>query len=136
MSKDVETNVRIADDQPMTKTIANPELDFERVGAFAERLAAGYTAGMVTLMIDVGHRTGLFEALAGAGPTTSDGLAARAECDERYVREWLGAVTTAGIVEHDADALTYWLPAEHAVCLTGQSSMNLATTAAFQAHLG
>jgi len=50
-------------------------------------------------MIDIGHRTGLFTAAAGAA--TSEELADRAGLTERYVREWLGAMVTGGIVDYD-----------------------------------
>jgi hypothetical protein len=43
-------------------------------------------------MTSVGHRIGLFDALAGMDPATSDAIARRAGLQERYVREWLGAM--------------------------------------------
>ena len=42
------------------------------------------------------------------------------------MREWLGAMTTAGIFEYDAATATYALPAAHAACLTGDGPENLA----------
>ncbi|MBB5789111.1 class I SAM-dependent methyltransferase [Jiangella mangrovi] len=113
----------------MTTSFTPGELDDDRVGAFAERLFGLYTDGLLTLMIDVGQRTGLFSALA-AGPGTSAELAARAGLEERYVRECLGALTTAGIVDYAADGGVYTLPAEHAVCLTGGGSTDLAPMSA------
>jgi SAM-dependent methyltransferase len=101
------------------------ELDKKRVQAFARKVFALYTDGMLTLMVQIGHRTGLFEALA-RGTATSPQLAERAGLQERYVREWLGAMATGGIVEYDAASGTFTLPPEHAVCLTGPSSRNLA----------
>jgi DNA-binding IclR family transcriptional regulator len=98
--------------------------DRKRVQEFARKLFGYYTSGMLTLMVDIGHRTGLFEAAA-MGAATSQQLADRAGLNERYVREWLGAMTTGGIVEYDASSRTFVLPAEHAVCLTGTSSRNL-----------
>ena len=100
-------------------------LDETRVEAFVEQLFGTYVSGMVNLMVDLGHRTGLFEALAEA-PATSGQLAQRAGLNERYVREWLGAVATAGIVDYDPASRGFTLPAEHAACLTGSGSMNLA----------
>ncbi|MGH7393244.1 MAG: class I SAM-dependent methyltransferase [Candidatus Rokuibacteriota bacterium] len=98
--------------------------DRKRVQEFARKLFGHYTSGMLTLMVDIGHRTGLFEAVA-KGRGTSQDLAARAGLDERYVREWLGAMATGGVVEYDPGSRTYVLPAEHAVCLTGTSSRNI-----------
>ena len=99
--------------------------DKQRVQEFARKLFGLYTSGLLTLMVHVGHRAGLFEALArGAG--TSQEIADRAGLDERYVREWLGALATGGIVTYDAASRAFTLPLEHAVCLTGASSRNLA----------
>jgi SAM-dependent methyltransferase len=108
--------------------------DPARAEAFAGRLFELYTGGMLTIMIDIGHRTGLFAAAA-AGPATSAELAQRADLQERYVREWLGAMVTGGIVEHDPAAGTYRLPAEHAACLTGPGSANLAPVSRLGTHL-
>jgi SAM-dependent methyltransferase len=100
-------------------------LDEARAAQFAERIFGAYTESMVTLALDLAHRTGLLETL-GAGPGTSQELAERAGLTERYVRECLGALVTAGIVEYDPTRRRYTLPAEHAVCLTGPGSLNLA----------
>lgn len=100
--------------------------DRKRVQEFARKLFGHYTSGMLTLMVDIGHRTALFEAAA-KGPATSDHIAERAGLNERYVREWLGAMVTGGIMDYDAPSRTFALPLEHAVCLTGTSSRNLAS---------
>jgi hypothetical protein len=115
-------------------TAATGTLDEARVEAFAGHLFELYTGGMLTFMIDIGHRTGLFAATA-AGPATSAELAARADLQERYVREWLGAMVTGGIVEHDPAAGTYRLPAEHAACLTGPGPGTLAPFSRLDTHL-
>lgn len=109
----------------ITDFSAGPALDAERIDEFMGRLFQTYTGGMVTFMIDLAHRTGLFDAMT-SGPGTSMELAERAGLQERYVRECLGALVTADIVEYESSAATYSLPAEHAVCLTGEGSMNLA----------
>ena len=101
------------------------KLDKQRVQEFARKLFGFYTSGILTLMVDLGHKTGLFEAAAkGAG--TSEEIAARAGLNERYVREWHGAMATGGVFEYDAATRRFSLPAEHAACLTGTSSRNLA----------
>jgi 2-polyprenyl-3-methyl-5-hydroxy-6-metoxy-1,4-benzoquinol methylase len=99
--------------------------DAKRVQEFARRLFGHYTSGILTLLVDIGHRVGLFEALA-KGPATSEELAARAGLDERYVREWLAAMATGTIVEYDPGSRRFTLPVEHGICLTGPSSRNLA----------
>lgn len=110
-------------------------IDEARVEEFAFRLLSAYTEGMVGLMIDLGYRTGMLEALA-AGPGTSHELAERAGLTERYVRECLGALVTSGIVDYDAETSSYCLPAEHAICLTGPGSLNLAPLSQINSLLG
>ena len=91
----------------------------------------------VALMTTIGHRTGLFDAMAGLPPSTSAEIAAAANLDERYVREWLGAMVAGRIVEHDPPSGTYSLPQEHAALLTRAASPdNLAVTAQFIPLLG
>ncbi len=101
------------------------KVDRQRVQDFARKLFGHYTSGILTLLVQVGHKTGLFEAAA-KGPGTSQEIADRARLNERYVREWLAAMATGGIVEYDAASGAFTLPAEHAACLTGTSSRNLA----------
>lgn len=115
-------------------TIRNDALDDGVVEEFGEKIFGWYTGGFVTLMIDLGLRTGLFEA-ANSGPATSCELAARAGLEERYVREWLGAVASAGIFTCDPSTQTYTLPDEHAVCLTGDDERNLAPLSQVTSHL-
>jgi trans-aconitate methyltransferase len=110
-------------------------LDGTRVAAFGERLFELYTGAMVTLMIDLAHRTGLLEALA-AGAGTSEEVAARAGLVERYVRECLGSLVTAGVVEFDPAGRRYTLPPEHAVLLTGEGSANMAPMSSAAGLLG
>jgi 2-polyprenyl-3-methyl-5-hydroxy-6-metoxy-1,4-benzoquinol methylase len=60
------------------------------------------------------------------GPGTSDEVAARAGLVERYVRECLSALAAGGVVGFDADSGAFSLSPEAAVCLSGESSWNLA----------
>jgi SAM-dependent methyltransferase len=104
--------------------------DESRAEAFAGRVLDILNDGAVAVMMSVGHRTGLFDALRESGAATSEELAAAAGLDERYVREWLGAMTTGRIVELDPATLRYSLPAEHAAWLTRAASPdNLAVEA-------
>jgi len=73
------------------------ELDRKRVQDFARKLFGRYTSGMLTLMVELGYRSGLFEAAA-KGPAISAELAERAGLDERYVREWLAGMTRFDLI--------------------------------------
>lgn len=100
-------------------------IDEQRVQQCTERIFGAYVDSMLVLMIDLADRTGLLASLA-EGSGTSQDLADRAALDERYVRECLGALVTGGLVEYDSAAQRYTLPPEHALCLTGSSSANIA----------
>jgi len=101
------------------------QIDQQRAKEFAGKLLGIYTGCALTKLIDVGHQTGLFDA-ASKAPATSQQLAERAGLSERYVREWLGAMTTGGLFAYDPASRTYTLPAEHAVLLSGDTARNLA----------
>jgi 2-polyprenyl-3-methyl-5-hydroxy-6-metoxy-1,4-benzoquinol methylase len=98
------------------------------VEEFAGKLVETITGGLLTCLIDIGRRTGLFE-LAAAGPATAAELAERGGLQERYVREWLAAMATGGIFTYDAKSRRFSLPIEHAAVLTGDTYDNLAPVA-------
>lgn len=85
--------------------------------------ALGDIAGLLTAsLVVVGDKLGLYRAMAGAGPLTSEELAKRTKTSERYVREWLAAQAAAGYVTYDAAGHRFTLPPEHAVALADESS--------------
>ena len=111
--------------------------DAARMRAFEEKLVDILNAGALNLMLSVGHRTGLFDAMAGMAPATSAEIAKKAGLQERYVREWLGAMTVSRIVDHDGEAGTYALPPEHAALITrGAPNGNLAVFTQYIPLLG
>lgn len=85
---------------------------------FAARMLGVFNDSALGLLLSVGHQVGILDVLAELPPSTSPEIAAAAGLHERYVREWLNGVTTGRVVEHDPTTGTYWLPAEHAACLT------------------
>lgn len=109
--------IGVTDNRRTTMTTTEIMFDGAKAEAFGGRMMSILTGSLLSSMVDIGHRTGLFTAAA-EGPATSEQLAARAGLCERYVREWLGAVTTGGIVEYDEAAGTFSLPPEHAALLT------------------
>lgn len=99
--------------------------------AFTQKLIDMVNNGMAGLMISIGHRTGLFNAMRGADPMTSVELAKRAGLTERYVREWLGAMATSGIVDLDRKTKLYCLPHARASFL-GNEAPNGCMSSMFQ----
>ena len=105
-------------------------LDMARAETFAEKVGGMLDAGASAAMISIGHRLGLFDTLAGQAPATSTAIAGAAGLAERYVREWLAAMVTAGVIEYRPQDATYRLPDEHAACLTRDAPLgNLAVYA-------
>ncbi|GAC1321862.1 MAG: class I SAM-dependent methyltransferase [Acidimicrobiales bacterium] len=108
-----------------------------RVDAFAGQALSIINGGALALMVSVGHRTRLFDAMDALTRANSAAIAKAADLNERYVREWLGAMVTGGIVEYDATLGTYRLPPEHAASLTRVAGPhNLASFAQFVSLLG
>lgn len=104
---------------------------------FAQTMLSHLTGSAVSMMTSVGHRTGLFDAMSTLSPSTSHEIARAASLDERYVREWLSAMTTAGIVEYNPSSRRFSLPPEHALSLTrAAGTSNLATYAQLLSAIG
>ena len=105
--------------------------------AFAERLLTILNDGALCLMISIGHRTGLLDAMRDAAPSSSAEIAARAGLSERYVREWLGAMVTGRIVNIDPARNRFSLPPEHAAFLSRAAGAdNIGVFAQYIALLG
>lgn len=110
--------------------------DPERAAAFEERFVNALNEGGMLQLVSLGHRTGLLGRLADGAPTSTEALAQTCELNERYVREWLGGLTAAGVLEHDPDAMTYRLPPEYGNLLSDQGDANLAVFSQYLPLLG
>src|SRR6266436_8379329 len=87
-------------------------VDQAKTEAFLGKVLTDTSGMTTTIMASIGDRLGLFKQLAHA-PATSAQLATRADINERYAREWLGAMASAGYVEYDPASERFTLPAEH-----------------------
>jgi ubiquinone/menaquinone biosynthesis C-methylase UbiE len=111
--------------------------DSHKASAFAERLLTILNHGALCLMISIGHRTGLFDAMREMTSGTTDEIASKAGLNQRYVREWLGAMVTGRIVEIDSATERFSLAPEHAAFLTRPAgSDNIAVFAQYIPLLG
>jgi 2-polyprenyl-3-methyl-5-hydroxy-6-metoxy-1,4-benzoquinol methylase len=120
----------------MTTTTPSP-FDPARAEAFGGRFLTALNDGALCLMISIGHRTGLLDTMRDLPPSTPAEIAERAGLNERYVREWLGAMVTSQVVEIDPGSGTYWLPPEHAAFLTRRANAdNMAAFAQYISVLG
>jgi SAM-dependent methyltransferase len=99
-----------------------PAATQDAIEAFTERFVDAMNDAALISMASIGHRTRLFDAMGDCVERTSGELAEHAGLNERYVREWLNAMTVAGVVDHHEGS--YRLPDAHAACLTRAASPN------------
>ncbi len=106
--------------------------DRAEVEAFAGRAAEILNNGAIALGLSIGHRAGLFDAMRGLAPAGVGNIADAAGLNERYVREWLAAMVSGGVIRYDPDEETYLLPPAHAASLTRDAALgNIAVYAQF-----
>jgi SAM-dependent methyltransferase len=118
-------------------TAPQTPIDQAKAERFAQSMLGTINQASMALMLSVGHRTGLFDTLATLPAATSERIADAAGLNERYVREWLGAMVVGRVVEYDTQAKTYALPPEHAAFLTRTAAGdNLANTMQWVSVLG
>ena len=104
--------------QNMSETI---DIDGAKVDELVQKAVGDFGAVLVSALVVVGDRLGLFRAMADGQPVTSQELAARTSTNERNVREWLNALSAAGYVTYTGDA-SYRLGAEQALLFTDEDS--------------
>ncbi|MEZ0364957.1 class I SAM-dependent methyltransferase [Mycobacterium sp. pUA109] len=113
------------------------DAEAETTAEFADRVTGAIDSASLALLLSLGHQTGLLDAMARLAPATSGQIADAAGLNERYVREWLGGMAVARVVEYDPAAATYWLPGHRAAVLTrGAGPDNLARIAQYVPLLG
>lgn len=122
-------------------TALNPVIEASAPGAdasqsFEDRLVTAFNEAAMALMLSIGHRTGLFDALKGQPPLRSEAIAETTGLTPRYVHEWLGCMVTAGIIDLDPETSAYQLPDAHAELLTRDGEANLAVFAQYFGLLG
>ena len=98
---------------------------------FEDELLDIMNKSALALMLSVGHRTKLFDTMAKLPPSTSQEIASTAGLNERYVREWLGALVTSKIIDYNPQSSLYSLSKEKADFLTRDGSFNFATSMQF-----
>ena len=111
--------------------------DTLKAETFAGSLVDTLNKSALSLMTSIGHRSGLFDAMSEMDFATSSEIATKAALNERYVREWLGAMVTGGVVDYAPELNSFHLPAEHAAYLTRKAGAeNIAVFAQYTAVMG
>ena len=76
---------------------------------------------MNTAMVWLGDHMGLYRAMQGAGPLSSEDLAGKLGLSERWVREWLHGQAAAGYIDYQGDG-AFLLSDEAAMVLADEAS--------------
>ena len=97
-------------------------IDSNKLEGFVHKALGDIGSALTASLVVIGDKLGLYKAMAGAGPMTSEELAKRTGTNERSVREWLAAQAAAGYIDYDASTKKYSLCEEHAVALTDEES--------------
>ena len=92
------------------------------VEAFIGQVVTDLSAAFSGVLVNVGRKLGLYQAMADLGPCTSTALAEATGIRERYVREWLANQTAGGYVAYDPNKQTYALPPAQAMVLALEES--------------
>ena len=86
----------------------------DKVKAVADQVFRDMAGAMTAGLCYVGCTTGLFDAMAGAGPMTTAAVVNASRLQPRYVDEWLKGMTSAGYLDYDPANMTFTLSDEHA----------------------
>lgn len=87
------------------------------VEAFIGQVVTDLSSALSGVLVNVGRKLGLYQAIADLGACTSTALAEATGIRERYVREWLANQAAGGYVAYDAKTQTYFLPPAQAMVL-------------------
>jgi 2-polyprenyl-3-methyl-5-hydroxy-6-metoxy-1,4-benzoquinol methylase len=101
--------------------MTNVPLDQAKVHDFVGKVLTDTSGLTTTILAALGDRLGLFKTLAARGPATSAELAKAASIHERYAREWLGGMASAGYVRYEPATRQFALPPEHVPVLAQES---------------
>jgi len=97
-------------------------MDQQKVETLAFRIVGDMAGSFSMALGHIGDRLGLFHAMKGAGPLTSEQLAAKTRLNERYVREWLRGMVAAEYLDYDPSTDRYVMTAEQAYVLADDAS--------------
>ena len=91
-------------------------IDTDKLQEFLARVVADLGATVAAGNVVIGHRLGLYQALA-SQPARPEELAARTQTSPRYVAEWLCGQAAGGYVEYDPATGTYSMTEEQTFAL-------------------
>ena len=118
MTASVETETTKTETTKTVTTNEPPTPDHDQVGAALNHLFSDLASTASTVLIAVGLRTGLWDALAG-GEGDIEEIAARAGVAVPYARDWMRSLTAAGYLTYEPSTGRFALAAGFDAVLTG-----------------
>jgi SAM-dependent methyltransferase len=103
--------------EPVFGSPARDQFDFTKTASFIAKLMGDMSGAVASFLCTLGDQLGLFKELTTGGPATSVELAQRTGLNERYLREWLSALSAAGYLEYHPQSRRFVLPPEYAPLL-------------------
>ena len=97
-------------------------IDSEKLNTLVTTALNDLSGAQGGVMMNLGHKLGLYKAMADAGPMSPIELAKRSGCAERYVREWLNSQVAGGYIAYHATSQTYEMTPEQKMVLADEYS--------------
>jgi 2-polyprenyl-3-methyl-5-hydroxy-6-metoxy-1,4-benzoquinol methylase len=97
------------------------KIDIDKAKKTAEHVFDMLSGALVSAMIYLGDRMGLYQVLSGAGAVTSAELAQKTGLHERWIREWLYGQAAAKLIDYKGEG-RFELCAENAHVLANENS--------------
>ena len=105
--------------------IQPPLLDPDELKAYSFRVWNYKQGEMVSLMIHLGDRLGLYESMDGAGPLTPAELASRTGLQERWLLEWMRGQAAAQLLDYHSDDERFELSPAGAAVLADEEAVDI-----------
>jgi len=105
------------------------ELDQDAIKMFGFKVWTYKMGEQVSLMVYLRDQLGLYKTMAGSGAMSSHDVAAEAELNERFVREWLLGQAAAGLIDRHDDGQFELTPVQAAVLADETDSIAFAAGA-------
>src|SRR5680860_209722 len=100
-----------------TRVDQTREVDPERLDAFIGQVIGDLGATISAALVVIGDRLGLYGALRGGDPLSTDELAQRTGTSPVYLAPWLANQAAGGYVEYDGSTATWSLTPEQEAAL-------------------
>ena len=83
--------------------MSDRELNTEALKQLQLKVMQDVSASAIIPLMRIGDQLGIFKHLSELGEVNSEELANASNLDERYLREWLYAMSAAGFANYDSD---------------------------------